>query len=179
MSDDQQMVWKAERLMAKAHKLLDNGQWQAALKVAQQLELMRYSGTFEIKALALSHAGQPAEALAALEDGVKKSPTVPLLWEMLGNARSDAGEFEEAFRAYEQARGLDEGVLPSLEYNYSLALVRAGRRDEARACIRNLLEAPELKDADNELIELVSDLRVKLAGRSYYGSEGGSYGPNE
>jgi Flp pilus assembly protein TadD len=92
----------ADDLMHLAFRALDSGKPKAALKVAKKLERMRYSGSFEIQALAYADLGDPSKAISVLREGTTKCPNVWLLWQLLGNNLSDAGRFEEAFEAYEK-----------------------------------------------------------------------------
>lgn len=146
MSEDQS---EAEALMDRGWELLRRNNAQEALKVGKRLEAMRYSGGFEIQALALCDLRRRREAIAVLEKGVETVPGVWLLWQLLGNYRSDEGDYEGAFEAYDRA--LDCDCDPThVQYNYANALTRAGRWAEALERLESLTDA-DLEEADPPL----------------------------
>jgi hypothetical protein len=60
-----------------------------ALEIGKKLKSMKYSGGFEIMAMAYADDDQKDKAIECLEEGVKTCPDVWILWQMLGNYRSD------------------------------------------------------------------------------------------
>lgn len=144
----------AEALMDRGWDLLRRSNPQEALKVGKRLEAMRYSGGFEMQALALWALHRRSEALAVLERGVETVPGNWLLWQLLGNYRSDEGDYEVAFDAYEKALGCG-GDPVHVQYNYANALARAGRWGEALGRLESLSAAEE---TDPELAGYIVDL---------------------
>ena len=142
-------IEEAEALMDRGWELLRQNNPQEALKVGERLEAMRYSGAFEIQALALCDLNRRREALAVLESALEIVPGDWLLWQLLGNYRSDEGDYERAFAAYERALGCD-GDPVHVQYNYANALTRAGRWSEALEKLENL-SAADVEDSDPEL----------------------------
>jgi tetratricopeptide (TPR) repeat protein len=141
----------ADDLMSEAFEALDLGKPEAALKIAKKLGRMRYSGCFEIQALAYADLGEPSKAISVLREGTDKCPGVWSLWQLLGNKLSDAGRFEEAFEAYEKSLRTDNRSLESLSVNYAIALLRSGQAIEARERIRPILEASRFQKLGGSL----------------------------
>jgi tetratricopeptide (TPR) repeat protein len=131
---------EAVELMERAYDLLQRHNAPEALKVGKLLEQRRYSGGFEIQARALRALGRWDEAIAVLEAGVQAVPGNFLLWQYLGSCRSDAGDYEGAFAAYDRAKQCEHDPV-SLGYNHAQALSRAGRWDEAEQRLEPLLAA--------------------------------------
>ena len=82
---------------------LNDGDAEAALEVAAQLEELRYTASFEIAALAYGQLGDLDAAVGVLTRGVDLAPDVGLNWQLLGNYLSDLERFDEAVSAYESA----------------------------------------------------------------------------
>jgi len=141
----------ANDLMSEAFEALNLGKPKTALKIAKKLKGMRYSGYFEIQALAYADLGDPSTAISVLREGTAKCPGVWLLWQLLGNKLSDAGRFEEAFEAYEKGLSTDEPRLESLNLNYAIALLRSGQAIQARERIRPILDAPVFRELEGSL----------------------------
>jgi tetratricopeptide (TPR) repeat protein len=136
--------------MDQAYDLLDRNNAPAALKVGQQLERRRYSGGFEIQARALIAMGRRKQAITVLERGVENVPDNGSLWLGLGNYRSDDGDYEGAFAAYERALTCDYDRA-SITYNYAEALIRAGRWEAAEEQIAPLFETEFVRAASPTL----------------------------
>ncbi len=109
--------------------------------MARQIMRLRYTGAYEIRALALGKAGRPGAALAALQRGAARAPQAWIIQMMLGNALSDFGRYDEAVEAYKVGRGLvtDPYDQVLIEANHAHALYRAGRApaavDKAAWCL--------------------------------------------
>jgi len=142
---------RADDLMRKAFKALDAGEPKTALKIAGKPQRMRYSGCFEIQALAYADLGNPSKAISVLRESTSKCPDVWLLWQLLGNNLSDVGRFEEAFEAYEKGLIAKEACSESLNLNYAIALLRSGQAAPARDRIRPLLAAPGFRELGGAL----------------------------
>lgn len=137
-------------LMDRAFDLLDRNNPQEALKIGLQLEDMRYSGGFEIQALALWSLRRRKKAIKVLERGVDTVPKVWLLWQLLGNYRSDEGDYDGACVAYEHASGADCDLV-SIAYNHANALARAKRWEEAEARLAPVFAEGHLSDVEPTL----------------------------
>ncbi|MEL6715618.1 MAG: tetratricopeptide repeat protein [Planctomycetota bacterium] len=79
----------AEQWQRSGFEALERGVHVAALAAAEELRALRNTAAFEIGALAHLRAGRADEALQMLEEGVEHGPDVWLLWQLLGNDRSD------------------------------------------------------------------------------------------
>jgi len=131
MTENHAETDEAERLFATALECLQRGDSRNALKLAQHLEHLQFSGAFEIRALVHIDHGKPERAISMLKKGVKLAPRSWRLWELLGNLLSDSARFSEAEEAYERALTcLDPDVL-TIQYNYAVALARHGQYAEA------------------------------------------------
>lgn len=121
--------------MTRGLAFVEKGKTAQALAVAEELRSIRYSGAFEVEAQALAREGSMEEAIAVLRRGLEVAPTSWLNGNLLGNYLSDEGRDEEAFAAYEEALRSPAADRVLIEANYALALLRAGREEEARAKI--------------------------------------------
>ena len=86
-----------------SHALYEEGlealheqRYDDALRLADRLEDRRYSGAFEVRALVLDRQGDTEAAVVCLEQGVDHAPQAWLLWQLLGNYRSDLQRHDEA-----------------------------------------------------------------------------------
>lgn len=155
------MVERAETLMDRGRDALDYGLPDAALAIADELEAMRYSGAFEMRALALVHLGRQEEAVRTLRAGLERAPTAWLLESLLGNTLSDLGRYDEAVEAFERGIGLDGADSLLFGYNHALVLDRAGKPTMARARLSEALRADQ-SDPDPALVALVEKLAERL-----------------
>jgi tetratricopeptide (TPR) repeat protein len=122
---------RCEKLAERGFELVEEGKCDEAIAVADELEVLRYTAGFEIRALSLAKLGRKEEAVETLESGVEKAPTLWLLWQLLGNYRSDLGRFDEAQEAYARALGCPGADVSSVHLNRAIALARQERNDEA------------------------------------------------
>jgi tetratricopeptide (TPR) repeat protein len=119
--------------MKRGLALVEKGNTAEALAVAGELHSIRYSGAFEVEAQALARDGSKEKAIAVLRKGLEAAPTSWLNGNLLGNYLSDQGRYEEAFVAFEEALRTPTADRVLIEANYALALLRAGRDEDARA----------------------------------------------
>jgi tetratricopeptide (TPR) repeat protein len=126
MRENHAQTDEAERLFAAALECLERGDSRNALKLAKNLERLRFSGAFEIRALVHIDNGEPKRAIALLKRGVKLAPRSWRLWELLGNLLSDSARFAEAEEAYERALTCPDPDIPAIQYNCAVALARHG-----------------------------------------------------
>lgn len=146
---------RTDRLMNEAFEALDEGEPEAALRIAKKLRGLKYSGCFEVQALAYADLGKRTKAIKVLREGTDKCPDIWMLWQLLGNNLSDEGRLDEAFDAYENGLSTEESDRRSLSVNYAIALMRSGETKQARERIRPILEAPDFQ-------ELTGSLRARL-----------------
>lgn len=128
-------------LYKKALQKLDLGESEAALKLGERLKKLRYSGAFEVLALAYNALERTDEAIAVLEEGTRLAPQVSLLWHFLGNTYSDARRYADAHAAYAKAEGCPGIDKSSLDFNRAVCLSREGRAEEALLILRSLAKS--------------------------------------
>lgn len=148
--------------MKEASELLEAGKPELALSIGRQMEKHRFSGGFEIQALAYRELGDTEKAIQVLRQGTECVPDVWVLWNLLGNYLSDEGSFDEALTAYDA--GIDR---PNI-YTYCLRVNRANvvwrmkRLDEADADIEALLSDTEFATADPDLKLYIHGARIGI-----------------
>ncbi len=150
-------------LMAEAFAHLEAGDPESALEIGKRLESMQYSGAYEVQAMAYADMDDMEQAVTILEAGVAHAPGVWLLWQLLGNYRSDLGRFPAAIEAYEAAGNCapDEDVV-IVEFNHANALTRHGDFTSAQTRLDRVLESPHLAQAGRAFIENAIALRMHL-----------------
>ena len=126
---------RCEQLAERGFDLVDEGECEEALAVADELAKHRYTANFEIRALALAKLDRKEEAVDALEEGVEKAPSVWRLWQLLGNYRSDLGEMDNAHDAYVKALECPDVDTSSVHLNRAVAFSRQERYEDARAVL--------------------------------------------
>ena len=131
MTPDSSETDRVQELGDQAFDALDQGDIETAIANAKELRKLSHSSAFEIEALALASRGDLEGALATLEEGVDRAPDVWILWQLLGNYRSDIDDFAGAFAAYERALACPDTDASSVNYNHGLALLRDARPAEA------------------------------------------------
>jgi tetratricopeptide (TPR) repeat protein len=121
----------ATELMDKAYECLDSCDAKGALKIGKKLKSMKYSGGFEIMAMAYVDDDQKDKAIECLEEGVKTCPDRWILWQMLGNYRSNQDEFDKAMACYDKAAACPNGDTSSVNLNRAVCLCRQGLNEKA------------------------------------------------
>ncbi|MCP4591619.1 MAG: tetratricopeptide repeat protein [bacterium] len=144
-------------LYEKGLALIEDQNYEEAIKAGEQLKASRHTSAFEILALAYAGLGDLEQAIETLEDGVQKGPSVWLLWLMLGNCRSDAERYSEAHEAYEQALRCPVVEESSVHLNASIAMSRENRLQEAKEELSLVID-PELQPrAKVHLLGIIND----------------------
>ena len=121
----------AKELMDKAYECLDSCDANGALKIGKKLKSMKYSGGFEIMAMAYAADDQKDKAIECLEEGVETCPDLWILWQMLGNYRSDQDEFDKAMACYDKAAACPNGDTSSVNLKRAVCLCRQGLYERA------------------------------------------------
>lgn len=117
--------------IGQAEEALEDDDIETALRLGQQLIDARHTFGFEAMARAHYANGDPAKAIAVLEQGVSEAPHVWTLWHLLGNYASDADDFDRAFSCYERALACERVESSVVHLNYATDLHRAGRDQDA------------------------------------------------
>lgn len=149
---------KVNNLIDEGFAALEEGRPEDALSAANDLEGFRHTSSFELGALALRALDREEEALERLERGVKKAPGVWSLWNLLGNLRSDGGDYEGAFAAWNSGLACEGSDAGSLRLNKAIALGRLDRGEEG------LVELDQLEGADPAFAAHVEDTRAHILG---------------
>ncbi len=132
----------ARALEEDAHAKLADGDVDGALAAAERLLQMGWSGGFEIKALALQTRGDLDGAIATLEEAVRVAPAAWLLWQLLGNLRSDAGRLDAAVEALDAALACDGASESSVRFNRAIVQHRRGEPGAALDDLEPILALP-------------------------------------
>ena len=122
---------KSEKLAEAGYQHLKDGDAEAALKVAAQLEVLGFTATFEIAALAHGQLGDLEAAVDVLRRGLEIVPTVWINWQLLGNYLSDLERYDEAASAYERALECPDVHQSSVRLNQAILASRRGLNDQA------------------------------------------------
>jgi tetratricopeptide (TPR) repeat protein len=132
----------ADQLMDEAWDCLGCLETDRALAIGEQLIQMRYSGGFEIAALAYLQSDREDAAIKVLEKGVKEAPSVWILWQLLGNCYSDDDRYDDAMNCFQQALDCEDVDPNSVHLNIAIALGRAEHYDRSNAEL-NFVTSPE------------------------------------
>lgn len=143
---------KTEKLTAEGFECLKNEEYEKAIKIADQLEKLRFSSAFEIAAQAYSGLGELEKAVSVLERGGKLAPDVWLNWQLLGNYLSDLQRFEGAASAYQNALKCPNVQVGSVQLNQAILANRQNKFDEALQILGKI--------DDNELLLHISEARI-------------------
>jgi tetratricopeptide (TPR) repeat protein len=136
---------RAEKLADKGYALINDGEFDKALAVADELRALRYTAEFEIAALAYAGKGELDRAVATLEEGVSLAPDVWLNWQLLGNYRSDLGRYAEAAEAYDRALECTEVDRSSVRLNQAVLANRVGEHARTLSLLDDV-DDPSLAD---------------------------------
>jgi tetratricopeptide (TPR) repeat protein len=143
MDRDDNRKKEVEQLSGKGFQCLEDGQYEEALIIANRLEELRYSAAFDIRAQAYHGLKKLDKAIESLERGVEIAPNAWLNWQLLGNYRSDNGEFEEAEKAYQRALLCPNVIEDQIQLNMAIL---SGRRNDHVQALAHLkaVKDPEL-----------------------------------
>jgi tetratricopeptide (TPR) repeat protein len=126
-----------ETLMEEAASALESGDADSALEAGRQLVELRHAYGFEVIARAHWQRDERAEAVRALEDGLKQAPHVWPLLALLGDYSAENGDATRARECYEQVL-----AVPNIDaVSRAHALLELGREDESIAVARAALAA--------------------------------------
>lgn len=89
------------QLAGEGFELLQAGDYERVLDIANQLETRRYSACFELRGRALDALGRTEEAIETLRKGTEVASAASDNWHWLGTILSDAGRYQEALAAFD------------------------------------------------------------------------------
>ncbi len=136
---------KIDQLIKEAYELIDSYDYKGALRIGRKLKRLRHTSAFEIMALAYAENGKLKKAIKVLEKGVNIAPDLWILWQMLGNYRSDNGDFQGASEAYDKGLQTPNPDKDSLHLNIAVAHGRQELHDQAEQA---LLKIPQNAASD-------------------------------
>jgi tetratricopeptide (TPR) repeat protein len=122
---------RTEKLTTEGFECLKRADYREALKIAAQLEELRFSASFEIAAQAHAGLGDIEKAVFVLEQSVRLAPDVWLNWQLLGNYLSDLERFEKAESAYQNALKCTNAWVGSIRLNQAILANRQSKFGEA------------------------------------------------
>ncbi len=144
-----------DSLMEDGIRHIRNDDFDEALKIGRRLRRLRWSGGFEIEALALAGLERRCEAIDVLERGVEDAPAAVLLWNLLGNYRSDEARFDEALEAYDRGLAQCSEELGRFEvqlrFNRAIVYSRLDRSADALSELRGIEAGVEDPETNREL----------------------------
>lgn len=150
--------YRSTRLERKARELLEGGDFDAALEVARKLEGLRYTGAFEIAALAHMGRGEVEAAVDVLERGLTLAPAVWINWQLLGNCLSDLQRYAEAGSAYARALACPHVWADSVRLNQAILASRQGLHEEALVCLERVQDRALAPQALGAKLRALADL---------------------
>ncbi|UJR78210.1 tetratricopeptide repeat protein [Sandaracinus amylolyticus] len=153
---------EARRLHEEALARIDARDLSGAREIARQLRAMRWSGAFEIEALAARAEGDPEGAVRVLEEGVRLAPGAWSLQLLLGTMCSESGRSDEALAALDAALRCEGVWVSSVRYNRAVARLRAGDVGGALADAESVLEDPSTPPFTLDALRVAIDALERL-----------------
>ncbi len=148
-----------EALMKQGFNLLEECDYDGAIKIGKKLKALRHSSAFEILAIGYNEKGELGKAIKVLEEGVGKVPDVWLLWQLLGNYYSDKKRYADAHRAYESALTCPRAGMSSIHLNQAVVLFREKRYSEALHALEKVTDKKLELPAGALRIEVLTSLK--------------------
>ena len=139
-------------LADQGFKSLANGDFENALRIAHELEQLRFTAAFDIGAQAYLGLGRVEDAIEMLERGLEKAPDCWLNWQLLGNCYSDLDNYEKAAAAYDQAISCSNVREDSVRLNQAILATRRGDYDQAIDILATI--------SDPKLIQNAAESRI-------------------
>lgn len=153
-----------QKMMDEGFELLEQCDYDGAIKLGKKLQRLRHSSNFEILALAYCAKGKLKKAIKILEEGVSKAPCVWRLWQLLGNYLSDEERFVEAHQAYRRALKCPTTNPSSIELYRAIVLARQKKLSKALQCLKRVNDAETVPRAKILKVDILTDLgRLKEA----------------
>ena len=118
-------------LIEEAEDALADGELDRAQRAGERLLDARHLHGFDVLARVHQQRGDLAAAIAVVADGVAKAPRAWPLWLLLGELRSEHGDYDAALDAYDSAAAIDGADIDDIHVNAAIVLHRAGRYEDA------------------------------------------------
>jgi tetratricopeptide (TPR) repeat protein len=145
-----------QELIEEAEEALAAGEYDRAQRAAQRVIDARQSYGFELLARVHQSRENLPRAIAVLQEGVAKAPRAWPLWMLLGELRSDHGEYDLALLAYDTALGLEGVDADEVHVNAAIVHERAGRPEDA------LMRLHEVRGANAETAITAARVRAEI-----------------
>jgi tetratricopeptide (TPR) repeat protein len=120
-----------QALIAEAETALLEGKYDRAQRAAEEVIAHRYSYGFELLARVHAHRDNLPRAIAVLQEGVVRAPRAWQLWQLLGEYRSDHGDYDGALAAFDRALEIPGVDADEAHVSAAIAHDRAGRPEDA------------------------------------------------
>ncbi|WP_157069607.1 tetratricopeptide repeat protein [Sandaracinus amylolyticus] len=153
---------EAQRLHEEALARIDGRDLAGAREIARQLRGMRWSGAFEIEALAARAEGDLEGAVRVLEEGVGLAPGAWSLQQLLGTLCSELGRLDRALEALDAALRCEGVWVSSVRYNRAVARMRGGDVGGALADAESVLEDPATPPFTLDALRVAIDALARL-----------------
>lgn len=145
-----------QALIAEAEAALLEGKYDRAQQAAEQVIAQRYSYGFELLARVHAHRDNLPRAIAVLQEGVAKAPRAWQLWMLLGEYRSDHGDYDGALAAFDLALDIPGVDADEAHINAAIAHDRAGRAEDA------LMRLHEVRGASDDAAIAAARVRATI-----------------
>lgn len=145
-----------QALISEAEEALLEGSFDRAQSAAEQVIAHRYSYGFELLARVHAHRENLPRAIAVLQEGVTKAPRAWQLWMLLGEYRSDHGDYDGALAAFDTALGIPGVDTDEVHINAAIAHDRAGRAEDA------LMRLHEVRGTTDESALVAARVRASI-----------------
>jgi len=132
---------RARELADRGFECLREGDYEAAIEIAKELEELRHTAAYDIGAKAYAGLDDLEKAIETLERGLAKAPDCWLNWQLLGNYRSDMGNYEMAADAYERGLACSEVWEDSIRLNQAVLASRRGEHVQALRLLDTIEDA--------------------------------------
>lgn len=140
----------------EGQEALDERDFARAQQIAQKIIDARHSYGFELLARVFQQQDNLPRAIAVLQEGVAKAPRAWPLWMLLGEFRSDHGDYDQALLAYDTALSVEGVDTDEVHLNAAIVHDRAGRPEDA------LMRLHEVRGTNPELAIQAARVRAEI-----------------
>jgi len=145
-----------QELVAEAEEALENDDFDLAQRLAERVIEARHSYGFELLARVHERRANIPRAIAVLQEGVAKAPNAWSLWLLLGELRSDNGDYDQALAAYDTALAIEGVDTDEVHVNAAIVHERAGRPEDA------LMRLHEVRGTNVEAAIVAARVRAEI-----------------
>jgi tetratricopeptide (TPR) repeat protein len=145
-----------EELINEGSGALLEEDFARAEQIAERIIASRHSYGFELLARVFRDQDNLPRAIAVLQEGVAKAPRAWPLWMLLGEFRSDHGDYDGALLAYDTALGIDGVDADEVHVNAAIVHERAGRPEDA------LMRLHEVRETSGETALEAARIRAEI-----------------